>query len=302
MNLKNKRLSPQAIIALKEALSVIFWKKDDLKDFVKLTIENSDIIGRINWNGTKRESVKELIERMTNQPDKYNRDLLDLVLAVSDFTDFPHLKFWDDDGSMQRRAKEAVEALRKRSKGYIQVTKEQDEARKRREDTEKRIARKKSLDEEIESLRNKFQKIALNRNHQQRGYELEKFLNEIFLLYELDPKGSFKIHGEQMDGAFTFDSTDYLLEAKWKYQVNRADLASFHYKVETKLKNAIGLLVTIEGITSEAISEHFKSIIIMDGADIMAIVEGRVSLPDLLYKKRRKAAETGKIYVTYFDL
>lgn len=93
-----------------------------------------------------------------------------------------------------------------------------------------------------------------------------------------------------------------MLEAKWKRQVNRGDLAAFCCKVETKLKIVIGLLVTIEGVTTEAISEHFKSIIIMDGADITAIIEGRVSLPDLLYKKRRKAAETGKIYVNYYSL
>ncbi len=302
MSLHEKKISPQAILALKEALAIIFWKKDDLKDFIKLTLEKSLIVSTINWDGTKRESVKELIERMTNRPDLYQQDLLNLILAVSDFTEFPHLKFWDDDGSKQRSAKEAVEKLRTQTKGYIQITKEQDEARQRREEVEKRIAKKKSLDEEIENLKVKFQSIASNKNLQKRGYDLEIFLNELFLLYELDPKGSFKIHGEQIDGAFTFDGTDYLLEAKWKHQVNRGDLAAFCYKVETKLKIAMGLLVTIEGVTAEAISEHFKSIIIMDGADITAIVEGRVTFPDLLYKKRRKAAETGNIYVNYFNL
>lgn len=64
----------------------------------------------------------------------------------------------------------------------------------------------------------------------------------------------------------------------------------------------MGLFVTIEGLTKEAISPHFNSIIIMDGSDISAIVEGRVSLPDLLYKKRRKAAETGKIYLKFNEL
>ena len=29
----NKKISPQAVLALKEALSVITWKKDDLRDF-----------------------------------------------------------------------------------------------------------------------------------------------------------------------------------------------------------------------------------------------------------------------------
>ena len=73
---------------------------------------------------------------------------------------------------------------------------------------------------------------------QKRGYDLEKFLNELFQLYELDPKASFKIHSERIDGAFMFDATDYLLEAKWKRQVDRNDLATFCYKVETKLKIA----------------------------------------------------------------
>jgi len=47
----------------------------------------------------------------------------------------------------------------------------------------------------------------------------------------------------------------------------------------------VGLLVIIDGITEEAIFPDFKSIIIMDGFDIMTILEGRISLPDLVQKK-----------------
>ena len=64
----------------------------------------------------------------------------------------------------------------------------------------------------------------------------------------------------------------------------------------------MGLIITIDGLTPQAISPDFKSIIIMDGSDIMAILENRVSLPDLLYKKRRKAKETGNIYTRFFDM
>lgn len=94
----------------------------------------------------------------------------------------------------------------------------------------------------------------------------------------------------------------YLLEAKWKQQVGRSDLASFCYKVETKFKTAVGLMVTIDGVTSEAISPDFKSIIIMDGIDIISILDGRISLTDLLFKKRRKAIESGKIYLNINEL
>lgn len=299
---RNKKISAQAVMALKEALSVIFWKRDDLKDFLKLSIENVSIIGTINWDSTKRESVKELIDRMTNRIDIYNTDLMNLLLAVTDLTEFPQLTFWDDDGSKTKTAKAAVANLRKHTKGYIQITQEQEEAAKRRRKNESKIAKNKSLESELEDLKSLFNKIASNTNFQQRGFEFEKFLNTLFLLYELDPKGSFKNYGEQIDGAFTFDGTDYLLEAKWKQQVNRTDLASFTYKVESKLKIAMGLIITINGLTPEAISPEFKSIIVMDSIDLIAILDGRVRLTDLLYKKRRKANETGKIYVTYGQL
>jgi hypothetical protein len=37
----------------------------------------------------------------------------------------------------------------------------------------------------------------------------------------------------------------------------------------------------------------------MDGMDIIIILDGRVSLADLLFKKRRKAIETGNIYLNF---
>jgi hypothetical protein len=297
-----KKISPQAIVALKEALSVIYWKKEDLQDFIKMSIDNKAIVGTINWNVTKRESVKELIERMLNRQDIYKNDLLNLLIAVTDFNDYNNLKFFDEDGTKIKRAKEAVERLRKYTYGYIHLTQEQEEAKRRKVEAEKKIIRSKSLDEELLKLREKFNQIAKLQDLQKRGYELERFLYDLFLLYELDPKGSFKIYGEQIDGAFTFQSTDYLLEAKWKSQVDRGDLASFCYKVETKFKLSAGLLVSMEGVTKEAISSDFKSIIIMDASDVLAVLDGRVSLPDLLFKKRRKAVESGEIYVPYSNL
>jgi len=297
-----KKISAQGILALKEALSVIYWRKENLRDFIKLTLNNSAIVGTIDWTGTKRESVKELVERMTNRTDLYHADLMNLLFAATDFNDYSHLDFWDDDGSKKKKAKSAVENLRKHTKGYIQITQEQEESRKRKLEVEKRIAKTKSLDEELNVLKKRFTTISMIKDKQKRGFELEPFLNDLFHLYELDPKGSFKNYGEQIDGAFTFDNTDYLLEAKWKQQVDRGDLASFTYKVESKLKIAMGLMITMDGLTPQAISPDFKSIIIMDGFDIMAILDGRVKLTDLLYRKRRKANETGNIYYRFFEM
>ncbi|WP_428232865.1 hypothetical protein [Flavobacterium sp.] len=302
MKLTNKKISAEAISAVKEALSVIYWKKEDLQQFIKLTIDNSAIVSTINWSLTKREIVKELITRMTNRIDIYESDLINLILAVTDFNDFGNLTYWDEDGTKTKKAKEAVNRLRTLSKGFIQITKEQEEAKLRKAVADLKTKKALSLEQELYELKNEFNIIATNPNFNQRGFQLEKFLYKIFLLFDLEPKGSFKIHGEQIDGAFTFQNTDYLLEAKWATEVNRSDLATFCYKVETKFKNAAGLLISIDGVTKEAISSDFKSIIIMDGIDLLSILDNRISLNDLLFKKRRKASETGNIYINFNEL
>jgi hypothetical protein len=173
---------------------------------------------------------------------------------------------------------------------------------KKRKIEHKKIKQRNLLDEELLALKERFNRLASEKNFQKRGYALEKLLYDLFALCELEPKGSFKIEGEQIDGAFTFDGTDYLLEAKWAEQVNRGDLATFCFKVDSKLKSTRGLLVTIDGVTKEAISTDFKSIIIMDSVDLIAVLDGRVKLTDLLLKKRRKASETGNIYVKFNEL
>ena len=68
----------------------------------------------------------------------------------------------------------------------------------------------------IEQLKEIFYNLASTKDFQARGYALEKLLNDLFLLYDLAPKSSFKITGEQIDGAFTFNNDEYLLEAKWR--------------------------------------------------------------------------------------
>jgi len=299
---EKKKISPQQIIAVKEALSVIYWKKEDLQQFIKYTLDNPTIVATINWNLTKREIVKELINRMVSRLDIYEKDLINLVFAVIDFNDFRNLAYWDEDGSKTKKAKEAVSNLRNLTKGFTQTNKEQEEAKARRIKAEQSVKKALSLEEELLQLKNEFNEIAINKNFHQRGFQLEKFLYKLFLLYDLEPKGSFKINGEQIDGAFTFQNTDYLLEAKWAKEVNRSDLATFCYKVESKFKNAAGLLISIDGVTKEAVSTDFKSIIIMDGVDLLAVLDHRISLSDLLFKKRRKASETGNIYVNFTTL
>ena len=79
-----KTFSPEAILALKEALTHIYWKRKDIKTFVYHTIENKMIVTTIDFeSSTKEESVSILIDRMVSRPDIYRDDLLRLFDAVA---------------------------------------------------------------------------------------------------------------------------------------------------------------------------------------------------------------------------
>ena len=179
---------------------------------------------------------------------------------------------------------------------------------KKRQRLQKKIAAEQrrlnslSFKEKLEELKAKFYDIAMSTNPQQRGYDLEGFLNELFILFDLDPKSSFKIAGEQIDGAFTFDNNDYLLEAKWQEKpVDAGYLYKFSGILTGKLKNTLGLFISINGFSPESTktnSEALKAMILMDGADLNAILDSRITLHEMLYRKRRHASQTGDIYFT----
>lgn len=79
----NKKISANAILALKDALVAIYYRKKDLRQFIELTIENTAIISTIDWvDNLKYESVSQLIDRMVKRQDLYQTDLLKLVQEV----------------------------------------------------------------------------------------------------------------------------------------------------------------------------------------------------------------------------
>lgn len=298
-----KKFSPASITALKEALINIYWKKQDLKNFIKLSIENDAIINTINWDFNRKfESVNELVDRMVARKDLYNDDLISLIYEVSNMTDFSHLKIWEDPDIKISKAKESVKRLRIFAQGYFKVEEEKRELEKRRKKTQEHLKSLKSNQDQIEALKQEFFKLTMESNRQKRGILLEEFLNNLFTLYDLNPKKSFALIDEQIDGAFTFDNSDYLLEAKWhKKPIETGDLKKFAGTLSDKLKNTLGLFISIDGFTEGARKfkgSNARTMILMDGMDLNLVLDQRIDLHHLLFRKRRHASETGEIYYT----
>jgi hypothetical protein len=151
-------------------------------------------------------------------------------------------------------------------------------------------------EELLRVLKERFMEMRSMTNHQARGHLFEGLLNELFALVDLHPRASYSLESEQIDGAFTFQTDDYLLEARWWAEpLQPKELNDFGMKVQSKAKNVLGLMVAIGGFAPGAIEKHSHGtcLVLMDGADLFAVLDGRIPFAEMLERKRRHAAETG---------
>ncbi|MGD6900447.1 hypothetical protein [Bacillus infantis] len=302
-----KIISPAAIVALKEALTNAYWYRKDLRSFLTYSLINTNLLSRLNWDDYKRNIVSNLIDYMADNQETYQKDILTLMSELVKMEDFTHLEKLDDGKEKAKKAKESILALKKLYYTHSEVIQEQKKVIERRELANQSIQRNKALNEKLDEIKNDyFQLLNPNNNPQTRGYKFEKILKELFNLFDLDPKSSFKLVGEQIDGAFSFQTTEFLLEAKWQKEPSSIQhLDAFSSKIERKLENTLGLFISVNGYSKDAITAHSygkKSIILMDGMDIMAVLEKRIDLVDLLSIKKRKASQTGNIYYTVKEI
>lgn len=170
---------------------------------------------------------------------------------------------------------------------------------------EKEASRVTSL-ETIEKLKITLIELT-NLNPQERGFAFEKFLNDFFEAYNLDPRRSFKLKGEQIDGSFQLGTDVYLVEAKWREkQTDQSDLLIFREKVESKSTWGRGLFISYNGFTQDGLVAYARgrstNIIGMDSQDIFHILSGEMSLVEAINIKVRRAAETGEFFVSVYTL
>lgn len=297
-----KAISPAALNALRDALVRIYWYKNDLRSFVTGCLPAAAVPRTVNWQANKRDTVNHLVDYLAARPTDHLLDTIHLMEEVARFKDFSHLEVLDDGRQKAKLARAAVAALKNHLAGHLQLVEEQQEAKQRREEARQTRLSNEATQERLNALQADYvQLVALP--EQKRGYALEGLMNGLFDVFDLDPKRSFHIEGEQIDGAFSFEGTDYLLEARWRQKPTPPkELDSFHRKIERKLENTLGLFLSISGFTVAGVrnySNQGSRMILMDGADLMAVLESRIALDRLLLLKRRKAAQRGEIYVSF---
>jgi hypothetical protein len=299
-----KKISPAAYLALRDAVPAIVWNKRPFETFLRTTLrDHSELLAGLNFADTKRAVADELMDRLTADEHKYRDVTLLLIRDISRLKRFPNLEQIKDPEDRKLRIAEAEAAVGLLT--YIIKDYEADlaEAERQTAAIQAHAAQAVALrrfNDDVELLKGKFIKLQKETDPHRRGYAFESLLAEAFLLYDLEPRIAYTIPLEQIDGSFTFDTDDYIIEARWRSApADRGDADIFASKVRRKGKNAVGLFISVNGFT-EPFKEAYREstpFVAMDGADLYAVFDNRVRLDDLIRAKKRHANETGSCYL-----
>lgn len=142
---------------------------------------------------------------------------------------------------------------------------------------------------------------------QQRGFAFERFLNDLFELFRLAPRRSFRLVGEQIDGSFQLGQDVYLVEAKWQNEpTGQSDLLSFSGKVEGKAQWSRGVFISYSGFSQNGLEAFARGkstrIVCMDGFDLHCVLTHGLNLGEVIAAKVRRAGETNDAFVSVRDL
>lgn len=152
----------------------------------------------------------------------------------------------------------------------------------------------------LNELRGKFLGIS-TLPPQQRGYALEKFLYDLFTAYKFNPRPSFRVVGEQIDGSIEFAHEFYLIEAKWQVEpIVQGDLAVLDSRVSGHSQIGRGIFITVGCFSPDGITAHQRlrpsAMIGIDGQDLYHVLEHGLPLDEVLRRKLRWLVETGHFH------
>lgn len=133
---------------------------------------------------------------------------------------------------------EAIERLRTLASANLIETAEDEAARKRRDEEEqKRVVSLTLKSATLKELHGRYAALLREQNPQQRGFDLERLLEDLFRANLLEYRGSFRTATQQIDGAFKFEKFDYLVEVKWtQHEATLEALNAFKAKVDRKIR------------------------------------------------------------------
>lgn len=284
--------------AMRECILKLFWAKDDIVSFFSnngCTKSDLKSLGE-HKELTRAKIVDEMFSYLSNKPDEGLGQFRSMLQSLINWSHFDSYYFDKLKKLNRNEANLAIEHLKQLQEIRDHKIKEQ---RNQREKTDQEARASKVS---IEELKEKHISLVQGKLPvAKRGYELEKILQDLSKISNLEVTEPFRVNGEQIDGALKFEGEHYIIEAKWQDKESANEpVYQFAGKVEGKMYGR-GLFVSINGFSKNVMQSLVagKAIrtMFVDGGDIMMVLEGYLSFSQMIDKKVKAAQTKGLIYV-----
>ena len=295
-----KRIAPTAYQALRNALSVVYWYKRPFETFLRTALrDNPELLSGLNFGEPKRIVVDQLVNLLIAKEASHRDVTIQLMAEVASMRRFPDLEGHENARHLVAQATEAVAELGRLTAPYLELLAERDRIEAEARATRAQQDANRKFAEDLDALKERFLEMQRDTEAVERGIEFQGFLRDLFEVFDMEPRLAYSLEREQVDGSLSFDTDDYIVEARWrKDRTSREHLDVLAQKVHRKGKNALGLYVSISGFTSDGLETYREGtpFITLDGHDLFLVLDRRVRLDDLLRRKKRHANETGNCY------
>jgi restriction system protein len=254
----------------------------------------------------KSPMADEIVARINEKPDAsdYIRMRREIIRRIVETRSFDQC--WPDDRAIARGLVASVrEFVQERDflTKTVEATERLHEARRRERAEE--IGGVQARAAKWEELRRRFYALfALEGQGQRRGYEFQKWLNDLFAFEGISIREAFTVGtAEQIDGAIALDGHVYLVEARWWSEaLGHKDVSDLYVKVSGRPIKTRGLFISGSGFTDECIKvctqTRMSEVVLMTAEDIVHAFEKSVPVSTIIRKKVECAATEGRIYVS----
>lgn len=282
-----KRLKTEAYQALRDALAVMTWFKRPFQSFLRTALrDNPELLAGLDFDGsTKREVADDLVGRLADREARYQDVTIRLMLEIAALTRFPDIERLEEPDRTLRlgEAEDAVARMKAMTEQFAEHVAEQERLEAERASRKAQAVALRRFEDDVAELKARFLTLDAATDARQRGYDFEAFLADLFKTFDMEPRLGYSTDLEQIDGSLTFDTDDYIVEAKWiRETVSRETADAFAAKVRRKGKNALGLLVAVNGFSKPALRayEEKTPFLTMDGGDLFLVLDGRIRLDE----------------------
>ena len=283
-----------------DALLKSFWRKKAFKRFLRRVHVSETFLATIDPDESKRDTLDRLFPLLEKTP-KGIALIRQMAQELADQTTYPDLESWEDSSKKIADARQAVSALKDYLDRKEQEKQNEQIIQERREQAQQVQTKTIRSKADLAKLKERFEALLPSLGTTQGGYDFQDWFFDLMDYCEVENRRPYNSGGRQIDGSITVEGTTYLVELKFtSSQSDATDIDSLMTKVTRKADNTMGIMVSVSGYSSVAVSEASKDrtpLLLFDYAHVYMVLGETMSFQEMLKRVRRHCSQTCKAYL-----